>query len=136
MITLRTFVDGLEALSITGVTRSYLQGPPTSGPVTADLPALFIAYPTLTGSRLTLGNQGGNGTLTAQLYILVEPVAQNMQGANYDATVAMVDALETALIAAACSIGGALSWSVRVTTFEVAGEAYWTVIADMEGRRW
>jgi len=137
MITLRTFVDGLEALTISGVHRPFVQGTPSKAPDTGDLPATFIHLPLIAGaSKLVLGSQGGKGVLQAQLIILVEPVVQNQQGANFDATVDMADALEEALVAAGCAIGGNLGWMIRVTNWAVAGEMYWAVVADMEGGRW
>ena len=137
MITMRTFVDGLEALSVTGVTRYFLQGPPAGATSTPDLPAMFIYLPQISGAtKVTLGNQGGGGTLQAQVMILVEPVAQNKQGVNFDASVDLVDALEAALIAAGCAIGGVLGWSIRVTNFAVAELMYWVVEATITGGRW
>lgn len=136
IITLRTFVDGLEAMTITGVVRSYLQGPPTSATAVPDLPALFIAYPKGTGSKLVFKGQGGAGSLTAQLWILVEPVAQSLQGTNYDLSVDLANNLEAALFDLSCAVGGNLGWTIQVTNRAVAGTMYWAVIADVEGGRW
>lgn len=137
MITMRTFVDGLEALSVTGVTRYFLQGPPSGATSTPDLPAMFIYLPQITGAtKITLSNQGGGGTLQAQVMILVEPVAQNKQGVNFDASVDLADALEATLIAAGCAIGGVLGWDIRVTNFPVAELSYWAVVATITGGRW
>ncbi len=135
-ITLRTFVDGLEAMTITGVVRSYLQGPPTSATAVPDLPALFIASPRITGSRLVFNGQGGDGNLQAQLWILVEPVAQSLQGTNYDLAVDLADNLEGAIYDLSCAVGGNLGWAIQVLNKPVAGTMYWVVLADMEGSRW
>ena len=136
-ITLKTFVDGLEALSITGVVRRYIHGPPSGATAVPDLPALFIAYPQISAAgKLVFGQQGGTGELQAQLTILVEPVAQNYQARNYDKAVEMADSLEAALIEMACSVGGVAGWSIRVTEFVVAGQSYWAVLADVTGGRW
>jgi len=135
-ITLATFVNGLEALVIEGVTRRYIHGVPAAVVNVPDLPALFVAYPVATGGKLAFSGQGGTGTVGAQLHILVEAVAQDYQERNFDRTVAMADALETALFTVACAVGGNLSWSIRVTNVAVAGEMYWVVVADMEGGRW
>lgn len=137
LITLRTFVDGLEAISVTGLVRSYTQGPPSAKPATADLPAMFLHLPQIAGAtKLVFSEQGGRGALQAQVIILVEPIVQNLQGTNFDASVDMVDALETTLIAATCDIGGVLGWTIRVTNWEVGGQMYWAVVADIEGGRW
>jgi len=136
-ITLNTFVDGLEALVVAGVVRSYIHGPPSGAVSTADLPAKFVHLPGISGAtRLAFGNQGGKGSLQAQVIILVEPVVQGRPPENFDATVDLVDAFEAALIAAGCSIGGILGWSVRVTIFSVAEIDYWAVVADVEGNHW
>ena len=137
MISMRTFVDGLEALSVTGVERKYLQGPPAGATSTPDLPAMFIYLPQIVGaSKITLGNQGGGGTLQAQLLILVEPVAQNKQGVNFDRSVDLADALEATLLDAACAIGGVLGWDIRIINFAVAELMYWAVEATITGGRW
>ena len=135
-ITLTTFVDGLEALVVAGVDRQYTQGPPAQPPTTADLPVSFVYKPRVVGATgLTFANQGGRGSLAAQYIILVQFVAQNRQGPNHDDTVAMVDALEAALIAAGCGIGGRLGWSIVVTNHAVAEMMYWAVVADITGGR-
>ena len=135
LITMRTFVDGLEALTIAGVTRQFTSGPPTAAP--ANLPAMFIYLPAITGvNRITLGNQGGGGTLGTQIIILVEAVAQNLQGQNFDDAVDMADTLEAALIASGCAIGGVLGWDINIIEFDVAGIVYWTVRAILTGGRW
>ena len=137
MISMRTFVDGLEALSVTGVERQYLQGPPAGATSTPDLPAMFIYLPQIVGaSKITLGNQGGGGTLQAQLLILVEPVAQNKQGVNFDRSVDLADALEATLLDAACAIGGVLGWDIRIINFAVAELMYWAVEATITGGSW
>jgi hypothetical protein len=135
-ITLATFVDGLEAITVEGVTRRYIHGVPAGVVNAPAVPALFIAYPVATGGKLVFGSQGGTGNLTAQLHILVKAVAQDYQERNFDSTVRMADALETALFDVECAIGGPLGWSVRVTVVPVAGHDYWTVLADVEGGRW
>ena len=37
--TFRSFVDALEAMTVTGVSRKYTHGPPSGSPTTADCPA-------------------------------------------------------------------------------------------------
>lgn len=135
-LTLNAFIDGLEALVIAGVVRSYIHGPPSAAPGTADCPAMFVHQPEVVGQRLAFGQQGGAGSMRAQLIILVEPVAQSRNPENFDGAVDMVDALESTLIDASCSVGGILGWTIRVTEFDVAGVAHWAVIADVEGGRW
>lgn len=136
-ITMRAFVDGLEAITVVGVVRGYDQGSPSGATSTADLPAMFIYQPRIDGAtRKVFGSQGGGGSLRAQLIILVEPVAQSVQGENFDDAVGFVDALETELKGAPCTIGGVLSWSIRIGEFALTKQTYWAVIADIQGGRW
>ena len=135
-ISLKTFVDGLEAMKIAGVVRRYIHGPPAGATTAPDVPALFIAYPKSTGSKLVFKGQGGTGVVQAQLTILVKAVAQDYQDRNFDKAVEMADALESALYDLSCAVGGNLSWSIQVTNTLVAGQMFWSVIADMEGGRW
>ena len=133
VITMRSLVDGLNTITIAGVTRKYLSGSPAGAVSTGDLPASFIHLPTLNGSKLVFKGQGGKGGFSAQYIILTEPVAQNKQSVNWDAAVDMADALEGELFDAACSIGGVLGWNIRIGEFLLAGQAYWAVIAVITG---
>jgi len=133
MTTYRSFVDALEALVVAGVVRRYTSGPPAGATGVADVPAQYVRYPGGDERALVFGEGGGVGTLRAELVILVEPVAQSMQGRNFDLTVDMMDNLATALRGAPCTIGGKLSWSVRMGEDFVASTAYWAVIASVEG---
>jgi len=135
-ITLNAFVDGLEALVVAGVVRSYIHGPPSGAVSTADLPAMFVNGAEISGAgKMVFGSQGGTGGLRAQILILVEPVAQSRQPENFDAAVDMADALEATFIAQACGLGP-LKWSIRVTNEPLAEIMHWAVVADVEGNRW
>ena len=136
MTTLRTFVDNLEAVTITGVERQYTQGPPAGAPGTADLPASYVRLPNTGEVPITLGNMGGWPDLRATLVILLEPVAQELQGANFDTTVDMIDNIATALRAVSCGTLGLaqFSWTAVQTIDEVAGTRFWAVVVDVEGR--
>ena len=133
MTTYRSFVDALEALDITGVVRRYTSGPPAGAPGVGDTPAQYVRYPGGEEIAIVFGEQGGWPTLRAELVLLVEPVAQSMQGRNFDLTVDMMDNLSSALRAAACMTRGKLHWSVRMAIDTVAGTDYWAVIASVEG---
>ena len=134
MTTYRAFVDGLEAISVTGVVRSYTQGPPSGAAGVTDCPAQYVRAPAGDESPVVFGSQGGFPTMTAELVILVEPVGQNRQPENFDDTVDMMDALTTALQAADCVTKAKLRWSIRQTIDTVAGLDYWAVVASVEGR--
>jgi hypothetical protein len=68
------------------------------------------------------------------LIVLLEPVGQNTQSANYAATIAMIDNVSAALRAA--NIGRAkLNWEITTNVqVAVADSAYWAVITTVEAR--
>ena len=132
MTTYRSFVDALEALSITGVVRQYTQGPPLGATGVPDCPAQYVRYPGATEAVTTFGAHGGWPTLRAELVVLVEPVGQNTAPANFDATVDMMDAMTTALQGTTCLCKSKAWWSMRLVIDTVAGTDYWAVVATVE----
>ena len=134
MTTFRSFVDALEALTITGVVRQYTQGPPMGAPGTADCPFQYVRYPASDEIPLVFGEQGGWPTLRADLVIGVEPVGQNTTFENFDDTVDMMDNVTVALQGAPCITKSKLNWSIRQAIDTVAGQQYWAVIAAIEGK--
>ena len=133
MTTYRSFVDALEAVSVTGVTRRYTQGPPTGAPAVTDCPAQYVRAPEGDEAVLAFGNQGGWTTLRAELVILLGPAAASRTPENFDATVTMMDNLTTALVATTCITKSKLTWSIRQAIDTVAGEDYWAIVAGVEG---
>ena len=127
--TLTAFVDAIEALTVTGVVKTF-QGPPSSLS-SAQLPSAWVQSATMVGMPVTRGNSGGWPTLKCELVIALEAVSQSMQDDNFVAAVAMVDTLTTALNSAALAKVMA-SYEVRTAIVEVAGAAYWAVIAAIE----
>jgi len=134
MTTFRSFVDALEALTITGVNRQYTQGPPIGAPGVADCPFQYVRYPRSEEIPIVFGEQGGWPTLRAELVLGVEPVGQNTAFENFDDTVDLMDALVTALQASSCITKSKLTWNIRQAIDTVAGQQYWAVIAEVEGR--
>lgn len=134
--TFTTFVDALEAVAVTGVNRYYTAGPPQSLN-SSDLPAKFVQLPRGDDATITFGSLGGWPTLTADIVIAVEAVGQNVSAANFPATVAMMDALMTAMsLAEACGTftKSVPTYTIRQTVIPVAGNDYWAVIATVTGR--
>ena len=127
--TLTAFVDAVEALTITGVVKT-LQGPPASLK-TAQLPTAWVQSATKVGAPATRGNSGGWPTLRCELVVAVESTVQGMQDDNFVAVVAMADvicaALNTATLAKVM-----VSYEVKTAIVDVAGEAYWAVVATIE----
>ena len=132
--TYRSFVDALEALSISGVNRQYTQGPPIGAPGTADCPFQYVRYPgSEEESAIVFGEQGGYYELHAELVICIEPVGQNTAFENFDDTVDMMDAVQTTLQAMGCITDSKSAWSLRQTIDTVAGQEYWAVVAQIRG---
>ena len=131
--TFRSFVDDLEATSITGVNRAFTQGPPEGSPGTSDCPFQYVRYPQGEEIPVVFGEQGGWPTLRAELVVCVEPTGQSTAPANFDDTVDMMDAIITGLRALSCITKSHLTWSLRQTVDIVAGQAYWAVVANVEG---
>jgi hypothetical protein len=133
MTALSTFVSALQSLVVTGVVRRFTYPPQSIG--SADLPAQFINSARIADAQKVFQRGGGWPTLTAQLIIAVVPVAQNTNDANWDDTLGMVDALDTALSGLAGATRpakGPVTWTitagVRVT---IAGVDYWCVTAEV-----
>lgn len=129
--TYTTFAAALAALSVTGVTRK-LTAPPTSI-ATADLPAMWPGLPRGEEPSMTFKTAGGWPTLICDLIVAIEPVGQNTQGANYTATLAIMDALSTALRAS--SIGRAsLTWTINANVQVIVSDTtYWAVVCTVTG---
>ncbi len=129
--TYAAFVDAIEALTVTGVAKTY-QGPPASLS-TADLPALWCQAPKGDEDAITFGTAGGWPTLTVDVYLAIEPAAQNLQAENFAAQVKMMDALAAALRGLVAG-KAPISWKISAVTIVVAGTNYWGVIATVTGR--
>jgi len=129
--TFRTFIDNLEALEVTGVTRRFTQGPPAEA--SDDLPFQYVRYPRGNQSAIVFGSLGGSPEMVAELVICVEAVAQNTQPVNFDATVDMMDAVNTAIRAKdrCWPAAGPVSWDIRMGIDTVAGFDHWAVITTI-----
>lgn len=130
--TYSSFVNALEALTVTGVTTKLTSSAPRAlnG---ADLPVQWVAAPSGGESAITAGTEGGWPTLRADLIIAYEAVGQDTGPANFVATVTMMDNVATTLRAATTLCGGPLTWETKIAIVTVAGVAYWAVITSVEG---
>ena len=126
--TYRSFIDGLEALSISGVVQAYTEGVPAS---ISRLPASFVQLPEGEERAIRAGTPTGWPTLRADLVVLYEAAGKGDQGPNFDGTVDMMDAVQAAL--RGFDPGQVRpSWSMRMATVTVAGTGYWAVVASVE----
>ena len=136
MTTFRSFVDALEALSVTGVVRAYDQGPPKSIEG-EDLPAMWVQLPQGAETPLVFGEFDGWDTYQADVVIAVEAVGhQEEPFQNFDLTVDMMDNISSALSSvASCGIITKTkhSWTIRQTIVQVSGVDYWAVVTRVTG---
>ena len=130
-ITFRTFIDALEAVTVTGVERHFTQGPPASLE-TANLPAKWVYLPRGEERPIVYGEQGGRQTMSADIVIAVVPTVQNMQGANFDNTIDLMDNLMTALRAEGlCTYRSKWTANIRQAIVTVAGTDYWAIVCTI-----
>ena len=134
MTTYVEYVNGLEALVVTGVTRRYTSGPPLSLS-TADLPAQWVQLPAGESEAMVLGDASGSRwpTFNADLIIAIEAVGQNTGGANFDAAVTMLESLRTRLELTDLT-EAPLSWSMRQAIVTVAGQDFWAIVCAVKGQ--
>jgi hypothetical protein len=130
--TYTAFVNGLEALVVTGVTTRLSQSAPL-GLNSADLPVQWVAAPSGSDAAITAKAEGGWKTLRANLIIAYEAAGQDTGPANFVGTVTMLDNLESALCGATTLCQGPLHWEIKIATVSVAGVNYWAAIASVEG---
>lgn len=131
MTTYRSFIDSIEALTVTGVTRRYTQGQPATLN-TADLPAQWADLPRGESEPATCAGDMTR-TLRADLLVALEPVGQNTRPTNFDACVTMLDNLHTALDGWSDPLDGAPSWNARLAYVTVNGLDYWAIITEVSG---
>jgi len=126
--TFRVFVDGLEALTISGVDKMHTSGPPRSVTV---LPCAFVQFPRGESSTVHKGRDAHWPTLRSDLVVLVEAIPQKTQGINFDATVTMMDSVKTALDG--FSKGKtACRWKMDAAAVTIGKTEFWAVIAEVE----
>jgi hypothetical protein len=136
MTTLVAFVDAIEDLKIAGVTHQWKSGPPLGDP--GDIPCSFVNL-AVTGANgpQVFGEQGKiNPALRCELVVALEPVGQDVGDVNFDACIAMMDAVTTAIMSQGNCWPGAskCTWATRVEIVPIAGIDFWCVVTTIEGR--
>ncbi len=136
MATNAAFLSAIQGLTITGVTRHYDEPPASLS--TADLPAAFPLMPSGALGEKALSCFAQNKTRSIGFVICLEAVGQGTQPQNYGLIAARMDNLETALDALEKSQGGTLAnfleYEMGAEIFEVAGNAYWAIVATVNAR--
>ena len=120
------------ALTVSGVTRRYDHVPVSVS--AADLPAQFVRLPgggRDSGSVSTCAGSGKSRTI--ELVVLVEAIGLDNAEPNFDATVTMMDAIETA-IAGMTKPMPVIGYDLSSGAVAVGGTAYWAVTASITGQ--
>lgn len=127
--TYAAFTAALGNLTVTGVNRKYDHIPASL----SDLPCSWVQLPQSEEGLMTFDGTGGWPMLRAQLIIAVEAVAQNTPKANWDAVIAIIDNLSTALrgVAAGEIAKQKPLFNLRMISVQVAGIDYWAVEATV-----
>ena len=127
--TTKGFATGLAALSVTGVVQAHTEPPR----VIARVPCLYPRLPDQDDSEIAaFDSAAGLRAASIELVILVNAILQNTQTANYSLTLDLIDALHTALAAAAATLG-IDRWSIRGEWDTVNGTPYWAIVATVDG---
>ena len=120
----------LAGLDVAGVVKRY-SSPPTQLS-TAQLPAQWPRLPSGETQIATMTGAAGLPSLTCDLLIAVEAMAQNTQPANYAKALTVIDALQTTLTTEA--LGGVVdSWQMRLDAEAIGDTAYWVIVATVTG---
>lgn len=122
-------VEAIASVEIATVIRRYSAPPDSLN--SADMPASFPRTPSGDEGPMTYQAQGGWPTMRAELVVCYEAVAQDAGEPNFAGTVALMDAIASALRAITPgTVGrGPVSWTLRQEIVSVAGIGYWAVIA-------
>jgi hypothetical protein len=126
------FITSLNSMAVSGVVRN-LPYPPASINA-SDLPLLFVQLPRGEDGAITFGGGVTWPKLRAEIVVVVEPVGQARSPESFAACLAMMDNLSTALTAAQNIAASRITWSIRQDGVEVAGNTYWAVVAEVEGK--
>lgn len=132
MTTNAQWLAAIQAMTVTGVTQRFTYPPASLN--TADLPASWpqpfgVSRPQIVSSCNDL-----NKTRTCTYYIAIEPIPQSTQSANYEAVIAMVDNLETALnTLETAGTMEFINYEIRSIVVRVAETDYWALEAVLTG---
>lgn len=134
MATFRELIDGLEALSITGVTTNFAAGPP-SEVKPAQLPAKWLDIPHGNERPSYAGVEGGTRTMSVDLVVALEQVIRDISTpASFDTIVTMMDNIATALRGYSSPLMGPMTWQSRITIVPIGQTwAFWCVVTTISG---
>ena len=127
--TFAAFADALVGLTYSGVTRNYSYPPQQIS--TADMPLMYPRLPEVSHDVIDLAYGVSTEQAQIELVFLVEPGGQNINEANFDAMVALLDAIDTTLSTNAATIC-ANRWEIRQETAVFENTSFWALVATVE----
>lgn len=129
MTTIAAFAAAVAGLTVTGVTRKYDHRPAAIN----DLPAQYVELPAGGYDQGAASSTNYDGkTRTLELVIALKAINQDNVEPNFDATVAMMDAVEAAIDAA--DLMPIINYDLTSGGRDVGGIGYWTVTARITGQ--
>lgn len=127
--TYAAFVSAVAGLTITGVKRKYTSPPGVIGD--ADLPVSYPRIRSMNNDTVTIGGTSGLDRGAMDLVVVVQKEDVNTNAANFAATVAMVDAINTAMVAAIETIG-IDRWEIREEDVTIGQSDCWALVVTVE----
>lgn len=127
--TYAAFVSAVAGLTITGVTRKYTEPPGVVGD--ADMPVSYPRIRAMNNETVTIGGTSGLDRGAVDLVVVVQREEVNTNAANFAATVALVDAINTAMKAAIESIG-IDRWEIREEDVTIGQSDCWALVVTVE----
>ena len=118
----------LATLTVTGVTTVFDH--PMNQVNTAQLPIMFVGFPEIEEGVATFQSRPAQEIVTIELVILVGPALHNLNDANFDTSVDLMDALRDALVANADDFN-LDKWNIKLSTNQLGDTTYWSVIATI-----
>ena len=120
------FAATLAALDVSGVATKYT-APPAVDSVT-NYPAMFPNLPSNERASETLTSASGLKRATCELVLLVARDALGTRDGNFDAAVALIDAIDTALATEAAANHQIDNWSIVPEVNDYG----WALVATVE----
>jgi hypothetical protein len=129
--TYANFITAIQGMTVTGVNKHFKQ-PPTSI-VAADLPVAFPLMPSGSLAERLVSCRDNNKIRSIGYVICIEAVGLDIQSIKYSKIGGLLDALETALDG--LTIANFIDYSLTaVGGYEVAGNTYWAIMAEITAR--
>ncbi len=130
MTTYASFISTVAGVTIVGVTTKLDYEP--VGQHTPDLPVSFPRLPGGTRNHQTATScMGDEKERICELVVALEPLGQGTEESNFDATVAMMDTVETALDTLYTSGEYVFTYEIAAGAELVGEVAHWAVTATL-----